>query len=134
MNTRARRRKIAAFVTTFAVAAWVVLVACSNNGEGERCQVENNNDDCQDGLICLSKSNVNQGYNNGDRCCPVDRSTATHPACTQLQNPIAGDSAPPPDTGPTPTTDSGNDTGTDTGVDSGNDTGVDLDAADAEGG
>ena len=131
---RARRRKIAAVVTSLVVGGWLVLTACSNMAEGDRCQTENNNDDCQDGLICLSKANVNQGYNNSDRCCPPNRSTATHPACTQLQNPIAGDSAPPPDTGPV-NNDSGSDTGVDTGVDTGADADAgNLDAADADGG
>jgi hypothetical protein len=132
MTIRARRRKIAAVVTTLTIGGWLVLSACSNNGEGERCQFNNNNDDCQDGLLCLASSQVNPSYNNSDRCCPADRTKATHPACTLLQNPVAGDSSPPPDTGPTNpdtgTTDTGTtDTGTtDTGADAG-----DLDAADA---
>jgi hypothetical protein len=131
MTIRARRRKIAAVVTALTVSGWFVLSACSNSAEGERCQVNNNNDDCADGLVCLASSQVNPSYNSADRCCPVDRSTASHPACTLLQNPVAGDSAPPPDTGPadpdTGTPDTGTlDTGTpDTGADAG-----DLDAAD----
>jgi hypothetical protein len=132
MTLRARRRKIAAVATTIAIGGWLVLSACSNNGEGERCQFNNNNDDCQDGLVCLPSSQVNPSYNSSDRCCPVDRSTATHPACTLLQNAVAGDSAPPPDTGPANPDTGTPDTGTpDTGTpDTGNDAG-DLDAADA---
>jgi hypothetical protein len=127
MTTRARRRKIAAVVTSLTVAGWLALSACSNNGEGDRCQVNNNNDDCQDGLICLASSQVNPSYNNSDRCCPVDRTKSTHPACTLLQNPVAGDSAPPADTGPT------GDTGTtDTGTDGGNDGAGDADAGDLD--
>ena len=132
LTSRARRRKIAAAVTIFTTAGWLVLSACSNNGEGERCQVNNNNDDCADGLICLASSQVNPSYNSSDRCCPVDRTRASHPACTLLQNSVAGDSAPPPDTGPVTTPDTGTpdtstpDTAVDTGVDAG-----DLDAADA---
>ena len=129
-TTRARRRNIAALVTAFTIAGWLVLSACSNNGEGERCQFNNNHDDCENGLSCLQASQVNPSYNSSDRCCPADRSTATHPACTLLQNPVAGDSAPPPDTGPanpdTGTTDTGVDTGTDSGADAG-----DTDASDA---
>lgn len=81
------------------------LVACSDSTEGERCEVLNGNDDCSVGLVCLRKEDVNAPYKNGDRCCPPDRRSASHPACVLLQNPIAGDSAPPPDTGPTVTTD-----------------------------
>lgn len=135
MNSRARRSKIAAVVTTFAIGAWIALSACSNNGEGERCQFANGSDDCQDGLACLQSSQVNPSYNNSDRCCPPDRAKATHPACTLLQNPVGGDSAPPADTGPV-NNDSGNgDTGADTGGDTGSDADAGgLDAADADGG
>jgi len=126
---KARRVKITAVVTLLSVAGWVALVACSNNAEGERCQTANNNDDCQDGLVCLPASQVNPNYNSSDRCCPVDRTKATHPACTLLQSSVGGDSAPPPDTGPVGV-DSGNDTGADTGHDTGADA-ANQDAADA---
>jgi hypothetical protein len=87
------------------------LAACSDYAEGDRCQAENGNDDCQTGLVCLAATNkafnggvglVNAPYNTSDRCCPFDRTTATHPACTLLQISGAADSAPPPDTGPVP--------------------------------
>lgn len=125
---RNRRTKTATIVTLALTAGWFALVACSNQAEGDRCQTANGNDDCQDGLICLASTQVNTNYNSADRCCPVDRATATHPACTLLQNPVAGDSAPPADTGPVDT-DSGGDTGApdaDADADAG-----DLDAADA---
>lgn len=124
---RNRRTKTAATVTLALVAGWIALAACSNNGEGERCEVENNSDDCQDGLICLAASQVNLNYNNSDRCCPVDRSKATHPACTLLQSPVAGDSAPPADTGPAAT-----DSGSDTGLDSGTKQDADADAGEQD--
>lgn len=133
MNERIRRKrrtKTAAIVTFAMVAGWIALTACSNNGEGERCQTANNSDDCENGLICLPANLVNPTYSSSDRCCPVDRSKATHPACTLLQNPVAGDSAPPPDTGPVGT-DSGNDTGTDGGSDAADADAGNLDAADA---
>lgn len=130
-GSRARRRNIAAAVTMLTLGGWLVLSACSNNAEGERCQTANNNDDCEQGLICLASSQVNPSYNSSDRCCPVDRTQATHPACTLLTNPVAGDSSPPADTGPAQDTGT-SDTGTDTGVDSGTDADAgDPDAADA---
>lgn len=114
------------------LATFVMLTACSDNGEGERCQTENGDDDCADGLICLSSGRtilyavdagdggdggvfipkdptaggngitggtVNPPYNDSDRCCPADRSTATHPACTIPQNSINPDAGTPGDTG-----------------------------------
>jgi hypothetical protein len=36
-----------------------LLVACSKQSEGERCSIDNYDDDCEDGLVC------NQGI-----CCP----------------------------------------------------------------
>jgi hypothetical protein len=138
MNQRIRRKRrrgaTAAIAGAVMVSGWLVLTACSNQAEGERCQTANNSDDCQDGLICLVASQVNPNYNQSDRCCPVDRSQATHPACTLLQNPVAGDSAPPPDTGPVGPPDTGVDTSTpaDAGIDA-DDAGDDAgdDAADA---
>jgi len=86
----------------------LVLAACSNGAEGDRCEFDNGNDDCQDGLVCVPKAassrpgngTVNPPYNNADRCCPLDRSTATHPACTLNSTSTITDSAPPTDTGP----------------------------------
>jgi hypothetical protein len=133
MNERIRRKrrtKAAAIVTVALVSGWIALSACSNMSEGERCQVANNSDDCQDGLICLPANQVNPNYANADRCCPPDRTKATHPACTLLQSSVAGDSAPPADTGPVGT-DSGGDTGADAGSDAADADAGELDAADA---
>lgn len=83
----------------------LTLAACSDQSEGDRCQVENGDDDCKgNGLVCLPASKVNPPFDNqgkSARCCPEDRRTATHPACTELTSSITGDSAPPPNTGPT---------------------------------
>lgn len=99
---RVRRYRVVSIMLSVAAAAFVALTACSNYEEGDRCEILNGNEDCVDGLQCTPKALINTPYNSSDRCCPVNRSTATHPACTLLQNPIAGDSAPPPDTGPAP--------------------------------
>ena len=125
------RYRFVGVVMASLLCAFAALTACSNQTEGDRCQAENGNDDCQSGLVCLASSQkpfnggvglVNPPFNNSDRCCPADRATATHPACVNLTS-IGGDSAAPPDaTGPTP--DATPDTGTDTSTpvtDSGND-------------
>lgn len=59
------------------VAGFVSLVvACSNQGEGERCSRNAGNDgkdDCEPGLSC-------QLVNNLELCCPYDR-PASDPQC-----------------------------------------------------
>jgi hypothetical protein len=142
---KSRRYRAASLVSLVAVAGWIALSACSNQGEGERCETANLDEDCQAGLVCVPDPDpedpantfnpgghapVNPPYR-GDRCCPRDRSTATHPACVTPTSPITGDSAPPPDTGPVPdaTVDAGVDAPT--GVDAADDAAADAaDAAD----
>lgn len=96
---RRRRYRIVSIVLCLALGGVAVVTACSNYGEGERCDVNNNNDDCQNPLQCTPKAQINSPFNSSDRCCPVDRATATHPACTQLQATLDG-AAPPSETGP----------------------------------
>ena len=79
-------------------SGFIALTACSNYGEGERCEVGNGNDDCANGLQCTPAAQLTGS--NSDRCCPVNRSTATEPICTTPSNPIAGDAMPPLETGP----------------------------------
>lgn len=89
---RSRRYGIVAVLMALGLGGFVTLAACSNGAEGERCQAENGNEDCQSGLVCLAAglkpfnggapgSYVNPPFNGSDRCCPLDRLTATHPAC-----------------------------------------------------
>jgi hypothetical protein len=86
---------------TGVLAAIGIGTACSNQGEGEVCNILNGSDDCQtdNGLSCFRASDLNNVTS--DRCCPTDRSQATHPACT---TPIvisgSSDAAAPADTGP----------------------------------
>ena len=91
---RARSYRIVSVVLCLAFAGFVALTACSDYEEGDRCEILNGNSDCASGLQCLPKAVINTPYNSSDRCCPVDRTTATHPACTILQTPITGDAAP----------------------------------------
>jgi hypothetical protein len=129
--SRARRNRIVGIVMVSMLGGFVTLAACSDQGEGERCQAENGNDDCTAPLVCLAGGQkpfnggvgfVNAPFQNSDRCCPFDRSTATHPACVLLSTSITPDgSIPPPDTGPVP----------DAPIDSPPDTNTTPDAADA---
>lgn len=113
------------------VGAFVALTACSNYGEGDRCEVGNGNDDCQDGLQCTPAARL-AVTSSSDRCCPVDRSKATTRVCEVPTNPVGTDGSTLPDTGLPPTDSSVTDT---TPADSSTDadTGSPADAAD-EGG
>jgi hypothetical protein len=109
-----RRPLVAVIVSTVLVAGWITLGACSNNKEGERCEVNNNNDDCEDGLICIPKAQAAKDYQNADRCCPPPGIVPTHPACKE-NTAVAGEGGPGTDSGPTP--DAGRDGTADTGTD-----------------
>ena len=114
--------------------AGAVLIACSNQGEGERCDRNGDNagnDECRDGLRCTAAGELN-GSPQTDRCCPVIRTTAAALVCQIPPNPGGGDAAPPPEASvadvsvDSPATDTG--TGTETGADTGTDTGSGADA------
>jgi len=119
-------------ITLFVIGGALLAIgsACSNQGEGERCEVENNNDDCKtdEGLICFEANLLSN--TTSDRCCPADRSKATHPVCKTSTDIGGGDAIAPADTGPSPTPDTGTPDADAGGEDapSGND--ADADAAD----
>lgn len=102
---RRRENRRVALVTASVVATFVaIMTACSDQGEGERCEVSNHDDDCKAGLICYPAAQLNAS---SDRCCPRDRTTSTDPICKGAVS-VIGDAQPPQDTGPsTTTTDSG---------------------------
>jgi hypothetical protein len=52
-------------------------IACSNQGEGARCEIENADDDCQEGLVCTSAEQLG---GNADICCPPG-GVSENPAC-----------------------------------------------------
>lgn len=91
-------------VLSLCAGGLVAIAACSNQGEGEVCDVLNGNEDCADGLVCYRQADLNNVQS--DRCCPSDRNTATHPACTTPKNIGGTDAAAPADTGPPSTVDS----------------------------
>ncbi len=78
------------------LAVALTLPSCSNQGEGDRCNVlgdNNGNDECQDGLVCTRAADLGAPT---DLCCPPDRRNATTAVCRIAQNPLMGDAAPPP--------------------------------------
>ncbi len=89
---------------------------CSRQAEGDRCDSQNGNADCEDGRVCRTAGSLNAP---SDVCCPATGEATTAACRGQSQ---AGLDAGIPDTGTT-TTDAGSDAGaTDAGtVDSGQD-------------
>lgn len=72
--TRLRTTALPLLAATVAAAA--LFAACSQQGEGERCTIENGNDDCGEGLVCTSAEQLG---GNADICCPP--SGSEEPAC-----------------------------------------------------
>ncbi len=60
--------------------------ACSSQGEGQRCNVDNGNDDCEEGLVCTSSRELG---GNADICCPAS-GTSNSPDCTKGGTTAAG--------------------------------------------
>lgn len=129
----ARRYRFVSVALVAGLTGLIALAACSNNGEGERCEVlsaNNGNDDCQDGLVCVPAADLNVGYDNA-RCCPVDRNTASHPACARPQ-PALPPVAPTPDSGPPVEASTGDAAEASTPVEAGPDADAATDAPDGD--
>ena len=56
----------------------VVLLGCSEQQEGQRCDLDNGNADCADGLVCTSKQTLGT---KSDMCCPSSGKSGS-PDCT----------------------------------------------------
>jgi hypothetical protein len=103
------------------LACAVAIAACSNQGEGDRCDVNadnSGNDDCKDGLVCTPQSSLGNNSST-DLCCPSDRRLATTPQCAIPQTPTGGDSGAPNVDGSVPTMDGGADDSGEAGSDTG---------------
>lgn len=106
------RRWIGRVVLASFGAVLALFVACSNNGEGERCEKASDNfgnDDCNDGLICKPPNELNNS--SSARCCPPDPTRATVDVCRVFQSPVGADGSAPVDATPPSRVDSGADAG-----------------------
>ena len=56
--------------------ATALMPGCSNQAEGQACSIDNVNADCEDGLVCVSKTELDTQV---DICCKP--SGSTNPAC-----------------------------------------------------
>jgi hypothetical protein len=96
------RSQLSAAALMFAGA--LVFVACSKQGEGERCELENGYDDCEAPLICKSVAGLN-----GQICCPQDPASASVAECRNASSET--DAGAPTDTSPAADSGSAADTG-----------------------
>ena len=128
--------------TRFLVVAFCVFGAlggafapgCSSQGEGERCDKNNDNSDCESGLECVSVVTGTGTTGTQFRCCPNPRTSSSSAAC-RGETPL-NDATTPNDTGAPDGADTGTDaqtqdSGQDAPADAPTDTG--SDAADASG-
>lgn len=66
---------------------WMGAVACSNQGEGERCDMNNDNEDCASGLTCQKIEGQQSPL-----CCPPAPQPASVSACIPGQ-PLQSDAS-----------------------------------------
>ncbi len=87
-------RRLFTFLSVPLLVAFAALVACQNESEGYPCSTKNNNDDCADGLVCVTPPNP--GATNAPAvCCPQAGQPATTPECSLNGQVDAGNPAPP---------------------------------------
>jgi len=67
------------------LAGFVLLLACSRQGEGDRCSTENDDNDCESGLICVPPDLLRGGSDDGvSRCCNPEGNDVSDGRCTRL--------------------------------------------------
>lgn len=82
-----------------------LLAACSKQGEGERCDLNSGNLDCDTGLVCRSADQLSiTGGRGVALCCPPDDVPPTVNACRAGAELPPDDDLPPP---PPPPVDAG---------------------------
>jgi hypothetical protein len=94
-----RRRLLTAFAAaSFALA--LCASGCSGQGEGERCDINDDNtgdSDCASGLQCYAAATLGgvAETDHTDLCCPINRTQATTSICSIAPSPPGGNPAPP---------------------------------------
>jgi hypothetical protein len=81
-----------ALFAVLSIAACGMIGACSNQSEGEPCNV--NSDDCSNNLQCIQTPS-----NNGYRCCPVPPATPTTVICALNNSNVVGNNPTPTEGG-----------------------------------
>jgi len=66
----------------FSLSCLALLAACSKQGEGERCDLNSGNLDCETGLVCRSADQLSiTGTRGVALCCPQDGVEPSVNAC-----------------------------------------------------
>ena len=112
MRLRSVFRVAPAFVSPFLACAFLFVLACSGQQEGQACSTYNGNADCANGLVCKPNlPNVN-----GSRCCPADPNQSTTVICgTPTDAMMADSAAPTPPDGSSPADGQGGDESSEAG-------------------
>ncbi|HSC88363.1 MAG TPA: hypothetical protein VLC09_13870 [Polyangiaceae bacterium] len=76
---KSRVGTLALCLTALAMAVTIVP-GCNRQPEGERCSLKNGDLDCSEGLECTPSTNLRNGSDGIDRCCPA--SNFTDARCT----------------------------------------------------
>lgn len=78
-----RRNHVLGSVLQLAISALLLVasVGCAEQGEGERCDLNNDNADCEGSLVCTSLRSLNRGTV-GAVCCPDSNPSAN--VCKRL--------------------------------------------------
>ncbi len=58
------------------------LTGCTRQAEGDRCSLDNGNDDCDGSLVCTASSGLRDGDDGVDRCCPKAGDGTVDQKCT----------------------------------------------------
>jgi len=78
-------------------AAVLAAASCSNQGQGDRCDVNNGDSDCESGLVCTPLSvlpGLNDTSSNAAICCPPPgtNTSSTIDACSRSSRTVTTDS------------------------------------------
>jgi len=93
-----KNRFIVVVFAAVGIGALLTVPACSNQGEGERCNVQGDNfgrDECQDNMRCTPANELTGSTT--DRCCPDNRAQAQTAICSVPTNRPDQSNAPPSD-------------------------------------
>ena len=81
---------------------------CSKQGEGERCDINNGDIDCDTGLICVGQDQISITGTGVALCCPLTDPTVDACRANMSLPPEPDAGIPPPPVPPPPGPDAGN--------------------------